>query len=267
MNIYLRELKAHRKSIVIWSIAMVFFVIMGMQKYSSLSGGNGGTDEMMQLINSMPSFLKAMWGVSSLDLTKATGYFGLLFSYLALMGGVYASMLGSSIIYKEERDKTVEFLMVKPVSRRKIVLSKMLAALTNIIIFNLATFITSFFVLKGFTDEPIFKIIILSMISMLFIQLIFLVIGSGTALIMKKPKRAGMITLFILIGAFFLSLIIDMSDKLEILKVLTPFKYFDAKEFFMSKQLSISFIVFTLIISTILMIKSYKQYEKRDLNI
>jgi ABC-2 type transport system permease protein len=267
MNIYIRELKAHRKSIIIWSIAMILFVIMGMQKFSTLVGGNGGSDEMMKLIDSMPSFLKAMWGVSSFDLTKATGYFGVLFSYLVLMSGVHASMLGSSIIYKEERDKTVEFLMVKPVSRKTIVTSKMLASLTNIVIFNLVTFITSIFVLKGFTNEPIFSIIILSMIAMFFIQIIFLVMGSCAALIMKKPKRAGMITLFILIGAFFLSLIIDMSDKLEILKVLTPFKYFDAKEFFMSKQLSISFIVFTLIISTILMIKSYKQYEKRDLNI
>ena len=267
MNIYIRELKSHRKSIIIWSIAMILFVLMGLQKYSALIGTSGNTEGMMQLMNSMPKFLQAMWGLSSLDITTAVGYFGVLFSYLALMSGIHASMLGTSIIYKEERDKTVEFLMTRPVSRKRIVTAKFMAALTNIIIFNVVTFVASYITLRGFTDDNILKVIILSMIAMFFLQLVFLAIGIGLALFMKKPKRAGMITLFILIGTFFLSLIVDMSDALEIFDVLTPFKYFDAKDFFVSGNLNTGYIILALAITIILIIISFKQYKKRDLNL
>ena len=60
-------------------------------------------------------------GFSDLDLSKVSGYYGMLFIYLLLMATIHAAMLGATIIAKEERDKTSEFLFVKPVSRSKVI--------------------------------------------------------------------------------------------------------------------------------------------------
>lgn len=266
MNIFFRELKAHRKSIIIWSLVMILFVFMGMQKYSTMVGKDGNTEVLMNLINSMPSFLKAIWGISSLDIASPVGYYGMLFSYLALIGAIHAVTLGTGIIYKEERDKTVEFLMTKPVSRSRIVTSKIMAALVNVVIFNVVTFITSIIVLKGLTDESIAGSMILSILAMFFIQLLFLMIGIGAAAIMKKPKKAGSITMSILILAFLLSIVADLSSKLEMFKFLSPFKYFEAKSFLASSRLSMGYITLTLIIVITILIMSYREYNKRDLN-
>jgi ABC-2 type transport system permease protein len=266
MNIYVRELKANFKSLIIWVIVMILFIFMGMQEYNSYIGSTGNASQFMELVNKMPSFIKAIWGVGVIDITTAIGYFGAIIPYLVLMAGIQAGTLGCSIIAKEERDKTVEFLMTKPVTRMKIITSKLLAAFTNVIIINLVTFISSVFILKDYTDEPISRIIILSMLSMFFIQSLFLIIGFCLAASMKSPKGSNIITMSIILGSFFLSIIVDLSDKFKFLTFLSPFKYFDTKSYFNGGTLNQGFLVLVLIIILITLITGYSNYKKRDLN-
>lgn len=140
MNIFVREMKANRKSLIIWCIGVILMVAAGMTKYEVVSSSG---QYMNDIISSMPKSLQVMFGIASFDLSKASGFYGVIFSYLVLMAAIHASMLGSNIISKEERDKTAEFLMVKPVSRNKVVTSKLLAAFLNIVIFNAITLISS----------------------------------------------------------------------------------------------------------------------------
>jgi ABC-2 type transport system permease protein len=267
MNIYLRELKSHRKSIIIWCFAMIFLVAMESQEYSSMMGSSGNSEAMMDLIKSMPKFLQAFFGVSVIDITSPIGYFGILFSYIVLMGAIHASTLGVNIIYKEERDKTVEFLMTKPISRKKVIISKFMAGLTNIVVLNIVTFITSIINLSSLTNDSFSKEIILSMIAMLLIQLIFMSIGMSLAMFLSKPKKANVIMLLITIGAFFLSLFIDSIDILKVFEILSPFKWFDSKDFFISYNFDIKYIILSIIVIVVPLLLSYKNYKSRDLNI
>jgi ABC-2 type transport system permease protein len=266
MNIYKRELKSNLKSLIIWSISIVAMVAMEMQEYTSMTTTDGAQG-MMNFIDKMPGFIKAIWGISSLNITQAIGYFGVLFLYLSLMSSIHSSMLGANIIAKEERDKTVEFLMAKPISRKKIISLKLLAGVTNLIILNIVTFTASFFILKGLTTDNITKEIILCMTAMFLLQTLFMVIGAGIALVLKKPKKAGAITMIILVGTFILSLIIDISDIFKVLTILTPFKYFAAKDFITSGNLSIGYIILTVILIVSIIFISNKKYEERDLNL
>jgi ABC-2 type transport system permease protein len=268
MNIYLRELKAHRKAIIIWTISIIIFVAMGMQKYDSMvaTSPDGGA-EFMKIINSMPKVLQTLWGLSVIDITKPIGYFSVLFFYLALMASIHAGMLGANIISKEERDKTAEFLMTKPVSRSTIITSKLLAALTNVVIVNLVMMASSFAMLKTYTSDSITMQMILSMIGLFLIQLIFMVIGAVVAAIYKNPKKAASITMGILLFTFFLSIIIDMNENFKILSVLTPFKYYDAKQLLIDSHLNIGYMVLTFIIIVSVLSITYKRYKERDLHL
>ena len=265
MNIYLRELKAHRKSIIIWTIMIIIFVAMGMQKYDAMVAGPDGGAELLKMLNSMPKALQTLWGLSVIDVTKPIGYFSVLFFYLALMAAIHAGMLGANIISKEERDKTVEFLMVKPITRDAIITSKLFAALTNVVIVNLAILIPSLLMLKSYSTDSIATEIALTMTGLLFIQLIFLSVGVCIAAFYKNPKKATMITMGILLFSFFLSIIIDMNENFKILSFLTPFKYFDAKELLITQSFNIGYVILTIIIISVVLGFSYKKYKKRDL--
>jgi ABC-2 type transport system permease protein len=94
-----------------------------------------------------------------------------------------------------------------------------------------------------------------------------MVIGIGIGAMSKNYKKSASITVFILLGCYFLSLIIDMTGKLEMLNFLTPFKYFDAKYFLVTNRLNVGYVILTFVIIATILIPSYIKYNNRDLNV
>ncbi|MEI6578541.1 MAG: ABC transporter permease subunit [Eubacteriales bacterium] len=265
MNIYIRELSAHRKSQIIWSVSMFLLVIGGMGKYSA--GLGAGVGSMNELISQMPKSLQNLVGVGVFDLSKAIDYFGLLFLYIALMATIHAIMLGTGIISKEERDKTVEFLMVKPVSRQKIITSKLLSALTMIVDFNIVTYISGLIILSKYSkDVPFIPGLTKLMLAMLAMQIFFAALGAFMAAVINKPKLSSAVGTGVLLAMFMLSIIIDVTGKLNFLKYFTIFKYFDAKDI-LKLGYDFTYPVITAVLLLAAIYGTYYFYKKRDLKI
>lgn len=265
MNIFLMELKQHRKSIIFWSLGIVLFIVAGMVKFDSYKASGLSMNEV---IGAMPKSIRVLFGFNDLDMSTFQGYFGMLYFYMLLVATIHAAMLGSNIISKEERDKTSEFLMVKPVTRSFIISSKLLAALFNIVVINLVTLLSSLQMAKKYgTGDNINKEIVLMMLGMLFLQLIFLTIGTSIAALSKNPKTPSAISTAILLGTFILSMVMDLNEKLDILKYLTPFKYFEAKNLIVNGSMDATFVTLSALIIIILTGITYVYYTKRDLNV
>lgn len=267
MNIYIREMKANRKSLIIWSICIILFVFMGMQKYEAFIGSGANLDNLNQMMATMPKVLQVIMGVYQVDITNSIQYFGVLYPYLLLIASIHSGLLGAGIISKEETEKTSEFLMTKPVSKSKIVTSKLIAVFTNILIVNIITLLSSIVALSKMSPEASLQPIIFMMIGMFFIQILFASIGIGFATISKHSSKSGSMTIYILLTTYFLSLFIDLSSKFDILKILTPFKYFDFKKIIQNNNLDIMYIVFTVIMIALILVFSYRHYSKRDIEI
>ena len=266
MTIFIREMKAHRKSLIIWCLGMLFLVASGMGKFVALNVAGG--QSMNDLMAKMPKSMQTIFGTGSFDLSKASGFYGVLFLYLALMATIHAAMLGSDIISKEERDKTSEFLFVKPISRNKIITQKLLAALLNIIIINIMTLIFSIVIVGKYSKgEAVTGKIIILMSAMFILQLIFMLVGTGLAAISKNPKTAVSGATGILLFTYILSVIIDMNSSLENLKYITPFQYFDAKNLMYGGGFQYTFVTLSAVIIVILLCVTYIFYKKRDLNV
>jgi ABC-2 type transport system permease protein len=236
-----------------------------MGKFEGLSSSGQSINEML---DKLPKSIQTIFGTGGFDLTKASGYYGVLFMYFALMATIHAAMLGANIISKEEREKTAEFLLVKPTSRYKIISAKLAAATLNIVIFNLITLISSIgLVNKMSKGETVTGEIVRLMIGMLFLQFIFLSIGTGIAAMTKNPKLSAALSTGILLITFILSIVVDLNNKLEGLKYLSPFKYFDAKIVMYSGGLKPIYIMLSIIIVGALIASTYIFYNKRDLSI
>ena len=265
MNIFLKELKSYRKSLIFWSIGVFLMVASGMAKYEAYSSSGQSIND---LIADLPKSMKAVMGFGVVDLSKISGYYSLLYIYLLLMATIHATMLGASIIAKEERDKTAEFLFVKPVSRNTIISAKLLAAFTNIVIFNLVTLESAIILVGKYNSagEAVNKDIALTQAGMFILQVLFLVIGSALAAVKKKPKTAPSLATGILLLTYMLSIAIDLNENIESLKYVTPFKYFDAKKMMFGGGLEATFIVISVLLITALVFVTFAFYKKRDLN-
>lgn len=264
MNIFLREMKSYRKSILFWSIGIIFLLASGMAKYKA-TAANG---EINDLFAEMPKSFQAIVGSGAFDLSKASGYFGILVLYLLLMATIHATMLGANIIAKEERDKTAEFIFVKPISRVKIIAYKLFSALMNVIIFNLVSWISSvLFVRKYSNGEQVNDDIAIVMAGMFILQVLFLVIGTAIASVSKNSKKAASYSTGILLLTFILSIAIDLNEKIEILKYLSPFKYFEAKNIMYGGGFNYTYIIISIVSIITLTFVTFVSYKKRDLHV
>jgi len=265
MSIFLRELKAHRWGLVFWSAGMIALVSSGMGKFAAYEAAGQSVTKMMA---DLPKMVLVVFGMSGFDLATASGFYGVLFLYIALMGTVHSSLLGASIISKEERDRTSEFLFAKPITRGSVLTSKLLAGLVNVVALNLVTAVSSLYFVGYFgKGESVTKDITLMMVGLLFLQLIFFAIGALVAGVVRKPKSAPSISTSIMFGAFLLSYLVNLNTNLDALKYLTPFKYFDAAVLMADGKLDPTFVALSVVIIAAATYGTYHFYSGRDLTV
>ena len=135
MNIFRRELRANLKSLIIWCVIMLLLIVVGVSKFSAYFNN----PEMLKILDSLPKSVVDAMSLNAFNLTTLSGFYGIMFVYFALLGAIAAAMWGSDAISKEERDKTVEFSLVLPVTRSRVITAKALAALVNCIVFVMVT--------------------------------------------------------------------------------------------------------------------------------
>ncbi|WP_040950803.1 ABC transporter permease subunit [Gorillibacterium massiliense] len=266
MNLFWREMKAHRKSLIIWSVCVFVLMLAGMQKYDALYSGGQGTE----LIDKMPKALKAIFGMGngSLDLSTAAGFYGLMFVYLLLMAAFHGTMLGSDVIGKEERDKTAEFLLAKPISRTEIISYKLLAALAQLVIFNLVSWLSSYLSLAAFGDEAGMGGKLALMMGGLFLmQLLFLALGSALSASAANRKRAGSLGTAVILVTYILSFAVVMNDKLDFLKYVSPFQYFSADQVVNDGAWNAVYLILSVVFTAAMTWFMYAIYRKRDMQV
>ena len=264
MNIFFRELKANLKSLLIWSFIILLLIMIATAKFSAFAGD----PEMLKILDAMPAAVMDAMNMRTFNLTTLSGFYGLMFIYFGLMGAIAAAMWGSEVISKEERDKTVEFSLVLPVSRGRVVTAKALAALVNCILFVLITWGVSLVAVQSYNPDQVFyDFLALEMQAMLAIELIFLAVGLLLGCAMKRYKLSGSTAVGIILVTYFMSIISAMNENLDFLKYFTPFKYFDAGELFRTGQMDSTYLLLSAAIIVVCVAAGYWIYNRRDLYI
>lgn len=268
MNIFLRELRANRKSLFFWSLGIVFLIAVGIAKYAaSLASGQS----MDAILEQLPPAVQAIFGVGVLDFKKASSFFAILYIYIMMIAAIHASMLGAGIISKEERDRTSEFLFVKPRSRADVVTAKLLAAVTLAAIFNLVTWAVSAGMVNQYSGgEDLNLGIAKLMLGLFLVQLTYLSMGAAAAAILKNPKASVGLATGVMLATFMLYVAIDVdaNGSLDWLMPFTPFEYFDAKQIFaLGRDIDWGYPLLSVAVTVILTAAAYFFFRRRDLKV
>ena len=149
-NIYSKELKRYRNSFIAWSISISVLILMEMSFYRFLMKG--------EMLNFMRAFfdnpfwknlMRAFGGTVDM-FTNVLGYYAARNAiYIIFLGILFSIMLAGKILALEEREKTAEFLLSKPVTRLEIVRSKLAAYFTYLLLLNVIPLNTLDFFEKG----------------------------------------------------------------------------------------------------------------------
>lgn len=203
---------------------MAAVIAGGIGKYAGMAES---WQSVSELVESMPRIVLALLGMDGIDMGTAAGFYAVVYLYILVMSSVQAGTLGARIISKEETDKTMEFLFTKPVSRVRIILSKILAVFTCALILNCFSLAVSLTMLNAIKERWLAGNLRVMSLWLMVVQVLFIFLGTALASVGKKPSASDNRAALIVLAAYIFYILSNLSEYLEFLKFFTPFKYFE----------------------------------------
>lgn len=263
MNMYWHELKSLRKSTILWTCVIFALAAIYLSIYPSIV--NDAAD-FKKLLSGYPAPVRAMLGINLDYITSILGFYSMVFSFITLCGAIQAMNLGVSILSKESRERTADFLLVKPVSRSSIVSAKLMAALTMILATDVVFYAASSILANAVkTADYSIKLFFMINLTLLFIQLIFLAIGVVVSVFFNKLKSVLPISLGVVFGFYMIGALIASGTNDEAARYLSPFKYFDLTYIIQNASYEVQYLITGAVIAVVAVAASYFIYNKKDI--
>lgn len=201
----------------------------------------------------------------------ATGFFAYYFQYMFLASSIYAMMLGSQSLIKEETDGTIEFLYAQPVTRKGIVTSKFVSNMLVLGIFWLISYGVSLGSTMLYRQSTDSTATIIKEISKIFIQeslilLFFLTLGFLISTFLKSSKQSTSISLGVVFAFYLIGIFADLNDSFSWAKNMSP-THMGIPSNLLDKGLSASHTGFLVVLIILFLAGTYVLYQRKDLKI
>jgi len=259
-----RELKINFKSFVIWTgiLILLFFTVFMIYPSIISSDNVKMLNEMMKVFP--PEMLKAF----NMDISTIDSAFGFLktegFVFILLLTGVYASILGSNILLKEESDKTIEYLNTLPIKRSTVLLKKVMCAIIYIILMILIVGIFNYIGLSLSGDFDRKQYILLSVIPLLSALPLF-AINLFLSTFMSKTKNTFGLGLGVALCSYFLQILADLSSVTEFFKYFTVYTLADVRNVIVNVSINPLMVIISIIITVLFILWALVKYENKEL--
>ncbi len=221
------EFKRTFRSFILWASIIIGLTILEITLFPAFKDSISDLEAMM---STFPESFLELFGLTQggLDLTTAYGWFGMEgYLFLLLIGGSYAGILGSGILSKEEDDKTIEFLLAKPISRNQVLLGKAIVVFINLVLLNVILFGVMSIIFASITDYE-FETTLFICLGPLLLEVLFAAVSMFIGVFMTKSRTVMSTSLGIVMGLYFVEIIATVTDKLDFLKYFSPYEYVNA---------------------------------------
>lgn len=230
MNIIQFEVKRHVKSSIVWSLVCGVLIILFMAFFPSME--NSGIQELVvEKMGAFPEGLMEAFGLDDMvDFTNIMQYLAYTIQYISMAIAIYALILGANALLSEEAEGTIEFLYAQPVSRNKIVASKMVSSAyllfqTIFIVGFITMAVSAVFKPENYELVKLIMDIKEVFIGIAFVSYTYFSIGLLLSTILKPSQNTTSISIGIFFITYVLGVLSRMKDSLEGLKFLSPFDY------------------------------------------
>lgn len=260
LTIYKREMLTYLKTFIIWVICVAGMGFACILLYSTMQAD---MEEMAEGFASMGAFADA-FGMSTLSIGTLTGFYATEVGTIHGLGGaMFAAIIGTVMLSKEEDGYTGEFLLSLPVSRSKIVTAKLLALISLVTLFQvICTVIYALgFVALG-EEIPAEEFLLFHGLQLLLgIQIA--VVCFAVSSFMKKNKLG--IGLGIVLILYVIDMIARVVPDVEEMKCLSPYSYANAAELLSGSEVYVPGLGIGVGVLLVTVIVSYAVYRKRDI--
>lgn len=260
-TIFRKELTRTRTGLVIWSVVAGIVALFGMLEYPFISQYLNVLEDALA---SIPKIGQLVFGVYNADFYTPIGFYIVMYYWTGLIVFTHAIYTGASIISKESRDKTAEYLFTKPYKRNTIVWAKILTGLVNILVVGIVTIIMSLIAMLPITREPsVYGHILVASVGMLFTQCVLMSLGLLCSAIFKTYKSGASGAIIVLIASYCLMFFVQYAD-MPPLNFLSPLTYFPVAGVVKS-SLNIIYILLAVVVVAVCVIFTQRLYSKKEI--
>ena len=227
MTILKHEMRQSRNTLLIWTAAIGFLLAVCIFLFPEMESE---MEEVSDAFSSMGSFSQA-FGMDQVSFGTLLGFYSIeCGNILGLGGALFAALCAVSMLSKEEKDHTGEFLLTHPVTRRRIVTEKLLAIVFQLFLLNIIVLFLSLASVAWIGEElpgksccfsiwPIFSFSLRLAAS----ALASLLICAGEALESDWALQ---------LSCIFFNIIANISEAAGFLKYITPFGYAEGDRYY-----------------------------------
>ena len=259
-----RELKINFKSFIVWLCILIFIFLVVFLMYPSIIK----SDNIKVMNEMIKVFPKEVLMAFNMDLSSLTSAYGWLksegFIFILLITGCFSGILGSNILLKEENDKTIEYLNSLPVTRNKIIFSKVLVGVIYIVllVFLIGAFNYTCLSLSGEFDT---KQYLLLSITPIFSSVLIFFICLFLSTFTHKTKKTLTISLGLVFISYILQIFSTLSETTEFLKYFSVFTLADVRNVITDAAINPLMIVISFGLSLMFLIMTIIRYNKKEL--
>ncbi len=261
MTIVNHELRQGKNSFIIWTSSVGFLLAVCIFLFPEMKGQMDGINDIFA---SMGSFTEA-FGMDRLNFGMLIGFYSVeCGNILGLGGAFFAAVCAVSVLSKEEKDRTAEFLLTHPVSRTRIITEKFIAVLLQITAMNLIIFALAVGSVAAIGEIIPWKELSLMHLAYYLLQIELAGICFGISAFLRKGSVG--IGLGMAVIMYFLNLIANIADSAEFLKYITPFGYCEGADIISNGSLDPVMVAVGMALCIAGTAAAYRKYAGKDIH-
>lgn len=261
MTIVKHELRMGRKALAIWTAAIGGFIACCVFLFPEMAGQ---MKTVSSIFASMGAFTAA-FGLDRLNFGTLTGFYAIeCGNILGIGGALFAAMLASNMLCKEEKEHTAEFLLTHPVTRVRIVAEKLAALIAQTLLLNAVVFLLAAASVAAIGETIPWKELTLLHGANLLVQIELEAICFGISAFLRRGGLG--IGMGLTICFYFLNLLANLSQKVKFLKYITPFGYAEGADLISEGRLNPQYLAVGITFAAIGLIAAFWEYGKKDIH-
>jgi ABC-2 type transport system permease protein len=264
-NLFLKEMKSNAVSLILWMLVLTLLITVTMSVYRTFLENQS---KIMGMLTLIPKGALQFKGISNFsDLLSVLGFYAANnVIYMMVLGSIFAIVLGSNILLKEEYNKTAEYLLTRPLTRIGVFFSKLGVVILYIFLLNLVTALSGFICLElvKTASFSIKAFLILSLYT-LMLNILFGTVGIFMSTLIRRPRPITTFSIGLVLILYFIFTLSKITESATRFGYLSPFKFVDTDVIKPEYGFDILRFIYFAGISLLLTGISYRLYTRKDI--
>jgi ABC-2 type transport system permease protein len=229
-TVFRYTLRGFRGQILGWGIALMLLAMLLVSMYDSFAGEQ---EQLNALLDIYPEEITAFFGDFSSMFSSPEGFLSIeLLSYLPLILGIFAVLVGSGLLVGDEENGTLDLVIAHPVGRTALFGGRLAAFIAAAVCILAITWLGLVLPMSWSSVEIGAGRMCLPLLAVLAQMLVFGMLSLLLSMLLPSRRMAATTGGLLLVAGFFLTALAKINEDLEPYAKLSPLNYYQTQDAF-----------------------------------